>query len=43
MSGPILEKYVDNRRVLMAGTPLLKMGDPATMEIECIEKTTPMK
>jgi HlyD family secretion protein len=35
VSGPILEKYVDNRRVLLAGTPLLKMGDMATIEIEC--------
>ena len=35
VSGPILEKYVDDRRVLLAGTPLLKMGDLASMEIEC--------
>lgn len=35
VAGPVLEKYVDSERVLMAGTPLLKMGDLASMEIEC--------
>jgi len=35
VSGPLLEKYVENRRVLMAGTPLLKLGDLASIEIEC--------
>lgn len=34
VSGPILEKYIDDRRVLPAGTPLLKMGDLETLEIE---------
>lgn len=31
--GPILEKHVENERVLSAGTPILKLGDLATMEI----------
>ncbi|MFM1921347.1 MAG: hypothetical protein RLZZ303_2981 [Candidatus Hydrogenedentota bacterium] len=35
VSGPILEKYVDSGRTLMAGTPLLKIGDLSTIEIEC--------
>ncbi len=34
VAGPILEKYVDNTRVLAAGTPILKLGDLSTMEIE---------
>jgi len=34
VAGPVLEKYVDNRRVLAAGTPILKLGDLRTMEIE---------
>ncbi len=34
VAGPILEKYVDNTRVLAAGTPILKVGDLSTMEIE---------
>lgn len=32
--GPVLEKYIENTRVLMAGTPILKLGDLTTMEIE---------
>lgn len=35
VSGPILEKYVEDRRVLPPGTPIVKMGDMATLEIEC--------
>lgn len=35
VSGPILEKYLDSQRVIMAGTPLLKMGDLNSMDIEC--------
>lgn len=35
VSGPILEKYVEDRRVLPAGTPLLKLGDLASIELEC--------
>lgn len=35
ISGVILEKYVDDRRVLPAGTPLLKLGDLNLIEIEC--------
>lgn len=34
VTGPVLEKYVDNRRVLVAGTPILMLGDLTTMEIE---------
>lgn len=34
VSGPVLERYVDSSRVLAAGTPILKLGDLATMEIE---------
>ncbi len=34
VAGPILEKYVSNTRVLVAGTPILKLGDLRTMEIE---------
>lgn len=33
VSGPILMKFVEDRRTLMVGTPLLVMGDPATSEI----------
>jgi HlyD family secretion protein len=35
VAGPILEKYVSDRRVLPPGTPLLKLGDLTSMEIEC--------
>lgn len=35
VSGPILEKYVEDRRVLPPGAPIVKMGDMATLEIEC--------
>ena len=34
VAGPILEKYVESRRVLPPGTPLLKMGDLSSVEIE---------
>lgn len=34
VSGPVLEKYIENTRVLAAGTPILKLGDLSTMEIE---------
>lgn len=34
VAGPVLEKYVENRRVMAPGSPLLKVGDLATMEIE---------
>lgn len=34
VSGPVLERYVESSRVLAAGTPILKLGDLATMEIE---------
>ncbi len=35
VTGPILMKFVENRRTLLAGTPLLQMGDPASSEILC--------
>lgn len=35
VSGPVLEKYVEDRRVLAAGAPLLRIGDMDTIEIEC--------
>lgn len=35
VTGPILMKLVENRRTLLAGTPLLQMGDPASSEILC--------
>ena len=34
VSGPLLDKYVEDRRVLVAGTPLLKLGDLSSIEIE---------
>ncbi|MBL7649269.1 MAG: efflux RND transporter periplasmic adaptor subunit [Candidatus Hydrogenedentes bacterium] len=34
VSGPVLEKYIENTRVLAAGTPIMKLGDLGTMEIE---------
>lgn len=35
VTGSILEKYVEDRRVLAAGTPILKIGDMSSIEIEC--------
>ena len=35
VKGVILEKYIDDKRVLAAGTPLLRIGDLETIEIEC--------
>jgi len=35
VSGPVLEKFVQDRRVLAAGSPLLKIGDLQSIEIEC--------
>ena len=35
VSGPVLEKYIEDRRVLAPGTPLLRIGDLASLEIEC--------
>lgn len=34
VGGPVLEKYIENTRVLAAGTPILKLGDLSTIEIE---------
>lgn len=31
----VLEKFVEDRRVLPAGTPLLRLGDLSTIDIEC--------
>ncbi|MEX2016411.1 MAG: efflux RND transporter periplasmic adaptor subunit, partial [Candidatus Hydrogenedentales bacterium] len=35
VSGPVLSKEYESRRVLAAGTPVLTIGDPASLEIEC--------
>ncbi len=35
VDGIVLEKYVDDERVMMSGTPVMKIGDPNTIEIEC--------
>lgn len=35
VNGVILEKFVEERRVLAAGTPLLRVGDLNSIEIEC--------
>ena len=35
VSGPVLEKHVEDRRVLAAGSPLLRIGDLDSIEIEC--------
>jgi len=35
VSGPILEKYVEDRRVLVEGQQLLRIGDMDSIEIEC--------
>ncbi len=35
VSGPVLEKFEEDQRVLLAGTPLLKIGDLESIEIEC--------
>jgi HlyD family secretion protein len=35
VSGPILEKFVENRRVLAEGQELLRIGDMDSIEIEC--------
>lgn len=34
VSGPVLEKYLPDARSVLPGTPLMKLGDPATLEIE---------
>lgn len=34
-TGVVLETYIEDRRALAAGTPLLKLGDLASIEIEC--------
>ncbi len=35
VDGVILEKFVDDSRVLAAGSPLLRIGNMSTIEIEC--------
>ena len=34
VAGPVLEKYLSDERPVLPGTPLMKIGDPATLEIE---------
>lgn len=46
VSGPVLEKFVEDQRVLMAGEPLVKIGDMSSIEIECdvlSEEIAPMR
>lgn len=46
VAGPVLEKMIEDKRVLLAGEPLLKIGDMASIEIECdvlSEEITPMR
>jgi len=35
VAGPILEKFVEDQRVLIEGQQLLRIGDMASIEIEC--------
>jgi HlyD family secretion protein len=35
ISGVVIEKYEDSPRMLPAGSPLMKLGDPKHLEIEC--------
>ncbi len=35
VDGIVLEKYVEDERVLMSGTPIMKIGDVGSIEIEC--------
>jgi HlyD family secretion protein len=35
VDGIVLEKYVDDERVMMAGAPIMKIGDMDSIEIEC--------
>lgn len=34
VSGPILDTFVDDQRVLVAGTPIMRMGDLNSIEVE---------
>lgn len=46
VSGPVLEKYIEDQRVLRAGEPILRLGDMHSIEIECdvlSEEVTPMR
>ncbi len=46
VTGPVLEKYIEDQRVLRAGEPLLKIGDLESIEIECdvlSEEIAPMR
>lgn len=46
VSGPVLEKYIVDKRVLRAGEPILRLGDMLSIEIECdvlSEEVTPMR
>lgn len=35
IDGIVLEKYVEDERVMMGGSPIMKVGDLGTIEIEC--------
>ncbi|HIA48914.1 MAG TPA: efflux RND transporter periplasmic adaptor subunit [Candidatus Hydrogenedentes bacterium] len=46
VSGPVLEKFIEDQRVLLAGEPLLKIGDMDSIEIESdvlSEEIAPMR
>jgi len=46
VTGPILEKFIEDRRMLLGGEQLLKIGDLSSIEIECdvlSEEITPMR
>lgn len=46
VTGPVLEKYIEDQRVLRPGEPILKLGDMNSIEIECdvlSEEITPMQ
>lgn len=35
IAGVVIETYIEDKRALVAGTPLLKLGDTNSIEIEC--------
>ena len=46
VNGPVLEKYIEDQRVLRAGEPILRLGDMNSIEIECdvlSEEIAPMQ
>ena len=46
VSGPVLEKFIEDQRVLQAGERILRLGDMHSIEIECdvlSEEVAPMR